>query len=101
MVEHDLAKVGVAGSSPVFRSKKSEAELFRLFCLIHPYPVLEKMSFFVNRGEGKGKRVCRQWIETRNARMAELVDALDLKSSGHFVLGGSSPPPGTIINRYF
>ena len=23
LVEHDLAKVGVAGSSPVFRSKKS------------------------------------------------------------------------------
>ncbi len=32
LVEHDLAKVGVAGSSPVFRSKKTSAK--RFFCLI-------------------------------------------------------------------
>jgi hypothetical protein len=30
LVEHDLAKVGVAGSSPVFRSKTLSAE--RVFC---------------------------------------------------------------------
>ncbi len=53
MVEHDLAKVGVAGSSPVFR------------------------SFFLA------------------ARVAELVDALDLKSSGLLGCAGSSPAPGT------
>ena len=33
MVEHDLAKVGVAGSSPVFRSKGSSKKLL-LFCFI-------------------------------------------------------------------
>ena len=27
MVEHNLAKVGVAGSSPVFRSKKNESKI--------------------------------------------------------------------------
>ena len=30
--------------------------------------------------------------------MAELVDALDLKSSGLFGCAGSSPAPGTIIS---
>ena len=47
MVEHDLAKVGVAGSNPVSRS----------FFL----------TFF------------------KVALVAELVDALDLKSRGHFM----------------
>ncbi len=51
LVEHDLAKVGVAGSSPVFRSS--------------------------------------------HAQVAELVDALDLKSSDHFGCAGSSPALGT------
>ena len=31
MVEHDLAKVGVAGSSPVFRSKKVQTIVFGFF----------------------------------------------------------------------
>lgn len=34
-------------------------------------------------------------LEFYPARVAELVDALDLKSSGLLVRGGSSPPPGT------
>ena len=59
LVEHDLAKVGVAGSSPVSRS-------------FFYYPL---------------------------ARVAELVDALDLKSSGHFGRTGSSPVPGTIQGK--
>ena len=51
LVEHDLAKVGVAGSSPVSRSKSQNPERdFFLPCSI--------------------------------ARMVELVDTLDLKSSG-------------------
>ena len=32
LVEHDLAKVGVAGSSPVFRSFKPEV-IRHLFCI--------------------------------------------------------------------
>ena len=52
MVEHNLAKVGVAGPSPVSR------------------------SFLV-------------------ARMAELVDAQDLKSCNHCDCAGSIPAPGT------
>ena len=55
LVEHDLAKVGVAGPSPVSR------------------------SFF--------------WKQV--AQVAELVDALDLKSSGHCGRAGSTPAPGT------
>ena len=51
LVEHDLAKVGVADSSSVSRSK--------------------------------------------NAQVAELVDALDLKSSDHYGRAGSSPALGT------
>jgi hypothetical protein len=31
LVEHDLAKVGVAGSSPVFRSKKNPNHVFGFF----------------------------------------------------------------------
>ena len=31
LVEHDLAKVGVAGSSPVFRSKKIQTTVFGFF----------------------------------------------------------------------
>jgi len=30
LVEHDLAKVGVAGSSPVFRSKSKNLDLVRV-----------------------------------------------------------------------
>ena len=37
LVEHDLAKVGVAGSSPVFRSKN---------------PLLNKRGFFLPRSPG-------------------------------------------------
>jgi hypothetical protein len=54
LVEHDLAKVGVAGSSPVFRSISLN------YLVIYYLP----------------------------ARVAELVDALDLKSSGLFWLCG-------------
>ena len=64
LVEHDLAKVGVAGSSPVSRSKISlDVYHHSGFIMIseanlhpHPHPF---------------------------AQVAELVDALDLKSSGH------------------
>jgi hypothetical protein len=35
LVEHDLAKVGVAGSSPVFRSDKIPSERMEFF-LVHP-----------------------------------------------------------------
>jgi hypothetical protein len=57
LVEHDLAKVGVAGSSPVFRSK------------IDPNPVF---GFFFT-GLSEAIRA--------DTLVAELVDALDLKSS--------------------
>ena len=52
LVEHDLAKVGVAGSSPVFRSN-SPNHVFGFFFTVSFYTLV-----------------------------AELVDALDLKSSG-------------------
>ena len=55
MVEHDLAKVGVAGSSPVFRSKSS----------------LDKEGIFFSL-----------FTEKIDALVVELVDTQDLKSCG-------------------
>ena len=59
MVEHDLAKVGVAGSSLVFRSKKSKPN--GLDFLFIPFP---------------DRLPPEKW----NALVAESVDAQDLKS---------------------
>ena len=76
LVEHDLAKVGVAGSNPVSRSFDLSSRIvhrFSLCCLMYH----------------SMKRV--QWL----ARVVELVDTLDLKSSGHRGRTGSSPVPGT------
>ena len=74
LVEHDLAKVGVASSSLVFRSKTSEKRFFfsRRFHTGNPYnaPCI--------------------------ARMVELVDTQDLKSCVHCGRAGSSPAPGTL-----
>ena len=57
LVEHDLAKVGVAGSSPVFRSKDGMVPL-RL------------------RNHHLTESHRREPTEDFNVRMAELVDAL-------------------------
>lgn len=74
MVEHDLAKVGVAGSSPVSRSKKLA------------WMVLPTFRLFNTRTLTHAHEL---------AQVAELVDALDLKSSGHYGRAGSTPAPGT------
>ena len=59
LVEHDLAKVGVAGSSPVFRSLRGVIiPFFVLGIVIHDIPFFE------------------------SARMVEQVDTQDLKSCG-------------------
>ena len=67
LVEHDLAKVGVAGPSPVFRSKSRNAGFFF------------RHSFF----------------KAFFAQVVELVDTKDLKSFDHCGRAGSSPAPGT------
>jgi hypothetical protein len=67
LVEHDLAKVGVASSSLVFRSTQKSPEFFGIFCR------------FVHH----------------TARVVELVDTKDLKSFGHCGRAGSSPASGT------
>ncbi len=74
LVEHNLAKVGVAGSNPVSRSKG------RTSC-----------GFFISRP------VCRQAgsVVEPHASVVELVDTQDLKSCGHCVRTGSSPVRGT------
>ncbi len=77
LVEHDLAKVGVAGSSPVSRSKVKV-----------PIPkngvgIFNETSF-VKLSSLK-----------ENARVVELVDTLDLKSNDHCGRAGSSPASGT------
>ena len=65
LVEHDLAKVGVAGSSPVFRSKN---------------PVLRTGIFFKS---------------DEDALVVELVDTQDLKSCALNRRAGSIPAPST------
>ncbi len=77
LVEHNLAKVRVAGSSPVFRS----------------FP--GKPGFFIKR------RSKKLFIVIVHARMVELVDTLDLKSNGHRGRAGSSPAPGTPSKQLF
>ena len=69
MVEHNLAKVGVAGPSPVFRSKHSELSVRRKFPIV---------------------------VLCNPAQVAELVDA---HVSGACVErhAGSSPVLGTML----
>ena len=59
MVEHNLAKVGVAGSSLVFRSENSKPSGLEFF-----------FTLFVSFNDGR----------KGDALVAELVDAQDLKS---------------------
>ena len=73
LVEHNLAKVGVAGPSPVSRSSKESGGLIPLFL--------------------SGRLSTSMKISS--ARMVELVDTQDLKSCGHRGCAGSSPAPGT------
>jgi hypothetical protein len=75
LVEHDLAKVGVASSSLVSRSKN-----------------LSKRGFFMKRilpDQGSEN------IKILPAQVVELVDTQDLKSCGHCGRSGSTPLPGT------
>jgi hypothetical protein len=78
LVEHDLAKVGVASSSLVFRSKPLKKRFFFSRRILTPE---SKLTFFYN------------------ARMVELVDTQDLKSCVHCGRAGSSPAPGTSLKR--
>ena len=72
LVEHDLAKVGVAGSSPVSRSKEKNPDggiFFSCEALTTPCTHPYTNSYLP-------------------ARMVELVDTLDLKSSRQQCLCG-------------
>ena len=73
LVERDLAKVEVAGSNPVFRSTKKAPP---------------DGAFFVSA----------QFIGM-NAGMVESVDTPDLKSCGPQARAGSTPAPGTRVNK--
>src|SRR5690606_32967343 len=70
LVEHDLAKVGVAGSNPVSRSKN-----------IKMNPPFAEDFLFTDIAA--------------LARMVKQVDTQDLKSCGHCGRAGSIPAPGT------
>jgi hypothetical protein len=80
LVEHDLAKVGVASSSLVSRSGI--------------IPICFQVGIFftspTNPFRGNGKR------KTSSARVVELVDTQDLKSCGLNSCTGSIPVPGTL-----
>ena len=81
LVERDLAKVEVASSNLVFRSKE-------------PLP----KSLSSRRGtffEGGFKVNTKQTSQFVNAQVVELVDTQDLKSCVHCGRIGSSPIPGT------
>ena len=69
LVEHNLAKVGVAGSSPVSRFRLSSVSV----------------------------RSAR-WL-VFSARVAKPVDARDLKSLGKNSHAGSIPAPSTLTSR--
>ena len=71
MVEHNLAKVGVAGPSPVFRSKHSELSVRRKFPIVVLY---------------------------NPAQVAELVDA-HVSGACAARRAGSSPVLGTCFSR--
>ena len=75
LVEHDLAKVGVAGSSPVFRSKSS----------------LDKEGIFFSIN------VYHDW----DALVVELVDTQDLKSCGQQWPYRFNSDPGHFLERLF
>jgi hypothetical protein len=77
LVEHDLAKVGVASSSLVFRSRP----LKKRFFFSRRFDTGSQLTFFYN------------------ARMVELVDTQDLKSCVHCGRAGSSPAPGTPLEK--
>ncbi len=65
LVEHDLAKVGVAGSSPVFRSEIKSSKLLQ-----------SGLEFLFTDICG-----CFFTFTDKDTLVAELVDALDLKSN--------------------
>jgi hypothetical protein len=73
LVEHDLAKVGVAGSSPVFRSAIHQLSLVDFFSKFH--------KFF-------------------SAPVVELVDTQDLKSCGQQCLYGFNSRLGHYLLLY-
>jgi hypothetical protein len=97
LVEHDLAKVGVAGSSPVFRSESSldKEGLFFDSIIISPAELLlsssvaifDLFSFSFSVKEKKRITLHRSVIllnmtstSKTNALVVELVDTQDLKS---------------------
>ena len=82
LVEHDLAKVGVAGSNPVSRSNFFFGRIFM------------EVSFEIHF-EMYRFNACLYLGFGRQARVVELVDTQDLKSCGHCGRAGSTPAPGT------
>ena len=90
MVEHDLAKVGVASSNLVSRSINFVKRRIYISCLRQSN---SQEEFFRNLLPKKEEVNSKAF-----ARMAELVDARDLKSLAHCERAGSSPAPGTTNN---
>jgi hypothetical protein len=112
VVEHDLAKVGVAGSNPVSRSKESkdpqETEsihigsvfLFRETFMVHDQQA-QRLSLIVGRDDHHlHLLLARKKQHIIHARMVELVDTQDLKSCGHCGRAGSIPAPGTLRETF-
>ena len=81
LVEHDLAKVGVAGSSPVSRSKKGKGRLARksVKSLFSDLKIIDKSYNFIIFRERNYKPNNKDLIKGPDGGM---VDTLDLKSNG-------------------
>jgi hypothetical protein len=75
LVEHNLAKVGVAGPSPVSRSLTLKFKVLSFRTNLLNFELLALTKYF--------------------AQVVELVDTQDLKSCNHCGCAGSSPAPGT------
>ena len=96
MVEHDLAKVGVAGSSPVSRSKERIRDEKSIPMNIgksrFPLNMKERRSF----SEKNGILVSRSFIFIEGCPGGGIGRHVGLKIQWPiYGRGGSSPPPGT------
>ena len=78
LVEHDLAKVGVAGSSPVFRSKGAKK-------------LCNGTKKFIPMRSKSGNPVFRSMLEKVICPDGGMVDTKDLKSFGFTAVGVQVP----------
>ena len=80
LVEHDLAKVGVAGSSPVFRSDRKMILTFKTGREVYP-DLYREVPFFAQKKKSTKRRSFVIFLP-EFAQMVKLVDTLVSGTSG-------------------